>query len=118
MGDISNNFNRSEFKCQCGKCNQNTVDARLITVLERLRVEFKGKPIKINSGNRCANHNKSVGGRANSYHLVSKAADIVVQGVESFEVYTMLNEMYPSSLGLGRYKTFTHVDVRNSKARW
>jgi len=44
-------------------------------VLDPLRL-FYGKPISINSGYRCAELNKKVGGVWNSQHLTGEAADI------------------------------------------
>lgn len=117
MGDISLNFNRKEFECNCG-CKQDTVDFQLISTLEILREVFEGKAIHINSGNRCVEYNKKIGGTPRSQHLLSKAADIVVEGVNPKEVYDVLDKMCPTSLGLGGYEMFTHVDVRNGKGRW
>lgn len=49
---------------------------RLCTeVLEPLRAHF-GFPIRINSGFRCKELNKAVGGAPNSYHTRGRAADI------------------------------------------
>lgn len=44
-------------------------------VLDPLR-EAYGKPIKVNSGYRCPNLNKAVGGSATSQHVLGQAADI------------------------------------------
>lgn len=44
-------------------------------VLEPLRQHF-GKPISINSGYRCPELNRAVGGARNSYHMKGRAADI------------------------------------------
>lgn len=44
-------------------------------VLEPLRRHF-GRPITINSGFRCKELNKAVGGAKNSYHTKGRAADI------------------------------------------
>ena len=118
MGDISDNFSRYEFKCKCGVCNQDAVDVKLIEVLERIRMEFNGSPIMINSGNRCEAYNKKVGGRPKSYHLRSEAADIVISGVIPSTVYLTLRRIYPDSLGLGNGNTFTHVDVRKKATDW
>ena len=118
MGDLSSNFSRKEFLCKCGNCNQDTVDAKLITVLERVRVYFKGVSVRINSGNRCPAYNKKIGGRPGSFHLKSQAGDIVISGIDPHEVYKALDRMYPETLGLGDANTFTHVDVRKRHARW
>ena len=119
MGDLSAHFSRSEFMCQCGSCDSlGDVNPELIQVLERLRAMCLGKPIKINSGHRCVTYNGKVGGSPNSQHILGNAADIVIKGVHPFEVHSLLNMMYPTSYGLGRYENFTHIDVRDKKARW
>ena len=48
MGDLSRNFDRSEFKCRDG-CGRDTVDIELVKVLEEVRVRF-ARPIHISSG--------------------------------------------------------------------
>ena len=58
MGDISENFSRSEFACRCG-CGFATVDVELIKTLEVVRKQFN-KPIKINSSCRCEEHNERI----------------------------------------------------------
>lgn len=110
-------FSRKEFKCRCNTCNCDTVDAKLLEVLTYARTYF-GRPLHINSGNRCVNHNIRVGGKKTSQHLTGRAADITVEGYSPEEVYTFFNTVFPEELGLGLYKEFVHVDTRNKKARW
>jgi uncharacterized protein YcbK (DUF882 family) len=116
MGDISKHFSRSEFECKCG-CGFNTVDVELVSVLEDLRQNL-GQPVIINSACRCPSHNERVGGGKNSQHLLGRAADIVVRGVDPSEVHNYIKLMYPLSLGLGAYDDFTHLDTRTGKGRW
>lgn len=116
MGDLSDNFSRKEFACQCG-CGQDTVDAKLLEVLQRLRTHFAFN-ITVTSGNRCKVHNKSVGGSDNSQHLYGKAADIKVRGLSPEEVYRALDLWFPHSLGIGLYESWVHVDSRQEKGRW
>ena len=111
---ISKHFRRREFACKCG-CGQDTVDAALLVVLERIREHFNA-PIRISSGNRCTAYNRKVGGAVRSQHLISRAADIQVIGREPSEVYAWISTWHVG--GLGRYATFTHVDTRNSRVRW
>lgn len=116
MGDLSPHFDRAEFACKCG-CGFDSIDMELVNVLEDVRQQFE-RPIRVNSGCRCKTHNESVGGVVKSWHLYGKAADIVVQGVYPDYVADYLAEIYPDKYGIGRYRTFTHIDVREQRARW
>lgn len=115
MGDLSKHFSSHEFECQCG-CGFDEIDEHLIEILEDLRQTFG--PVRINSGCRCPKHNTFVGGTKNSQHIKGTAADVVIKGTRPSEVYVYLADKYPNSYGLGRYNTFTHIDVRSRKARW
>jgi len=98
------------------------VDPALIYVLECIREHFD-KPVTVNCACRCESHNKAVGGAVSSQHLPdnigeSRAADIKVKGVSPKDVADYAEELLRESGGVGRYGTFTHVDVRGYKARW
>ena len=116
MEQLSPHFRRSEFACKCG-CGFATVDVDLIQVLESVRNRF-GEPVTVNCGCRCEQHNEDVGGVDGSKHKLGLAADIVVKNVSPDDVYKFLDESYPMGMGVGRYDTFTHIDVRFGKARW
>ena len=116
MGDLSAHFSRREFACRCS-CGFDTVDARLLEVLESVRQHFD-VPVTVNSGCRCLEHNKRTGGAPRSQHLVGRAADIVVSGVAPRDVASWLERTYPGQLGIGRYAGFTHIDSRSTAARW
>ena len=115
---ISENFDRSEFKCACG-CGFDTVDAELLEILEDLRYYFR-RPVIITSAARCRKHNSSpeVGSNDNSQHVLGKAADIRINGEPPMHVAEYLENRYPRSCGIGRYSDFTHIDSRDEKARW
>ncbi len=110
---LSENFKRSEFACKCG-CGFDTVDVKLIGMLEEIRRHF-GKPVTINSGARCLAYNRSIGSKDRSQHVLARAADIVVEGIDPSDVYKAATQF---SGGVGKYETFTHVDSRGYKARW
>ena len=114
---VSRHFNRSEFTCNCGKCSPRAVDSELLTLLEGLR-EYFLQPITISSGWRCEAYNKSIGGYPASKHLEGIAVDITINGTSPDKVYYYLDKTYPDELGLGKYEAWTHVDVRDLKARW
>tara|TARA_R110000772_G_scaffold129472_2_gene237589 strand:- start:1266 stop:1616 length:351 start_codon:yes stop_codon:yes gene_type:complete len=116
MGDLSKNFSRSEFECRCG-CGFDDVSLELVELLQEIRDEIK-EPISINSACRCKDWNEQVGGAKRSQHLLGTAADIVVRACTPDYVYQYLDNKYPDTFGLGRYKSFVHVDVRERRARW
>jgi len=109
-------FKRYEFACKCG-CGFDTVDVELLHVLETLKKELGGV-VKINSGCRCSAHNDLVHGLEHSLHLIGKASDIVISGLSPKVVYDYLVLRFPGQYGIGKYKTFTHIDVREKMARW
>jgi len=113
---LSTHFRRHEFACPCG-CGFNTIDAELLYVLESIRDHFQ-TPVIINSGARCMRHNVSVGGAALSKHTLGQAADIRVGGAEPDKVFAWLDKTFPDCYGIGRYDTWTHIDVRPNRSRW
>ena len=58
MGDLTANFNRSEYACKCG-CGKDDIKDELATKVQLLR-NILDRPIKINSGIRCSNHNSTI----------------------------------------------------------
>lgn len=117
MGDLSQDFSRYEFTCRCG-CGFNTVDAELLGVLQPLRDNFNDI-VHISSGCRCLTYNTQIGGASKSFHMWGQAGDIKVGGASPKQVADYLERMYKGWYGIGRYSTFTHVDVRSGKpARW
>ena len=79
---LSTNFKVNEFSCKGkGCCSTVYIDSELVEYLQKIR-DYFGMPVTINSGYRCAKHNKAVGGVANSYHTKGMAADIVVKNVK------------------------------------
>lgn len=115
-GQVSKNFLRHEFACKCG-CGFDKPDAELVRIVQGVR-DFFQRPVTINSSCRCKHHNKNVGGAENSTHLAGIAADIVVRDIDAREVYEFLTRTYPDTYGIGRYESFTHIDVRIDRARW
>jgi len=113
---LSTNFKVKEFACRDGS-DPIFISPELVKVLQKIRTHF-GKPVTITSAYRTATHNKAVGGEAQSQHLYGLAADIKVSGIAPKTVAAYAESLMPSSGGIGVYSTFTHVDVRKSKARW
>jgi uncharacterized protein YcbK (DUF882 family) len=121
---LTAHFSKDEFDCTDGSEMPFEVLNNVIEVannLEVLRAHF-GAPITINSAYRSPVYNRSVGGAVNSQHLGGKAADVVIDGVTPDEVADAIDFLIEVGLmkegGLGRYDTFTHYDIRGTKARW
>ncbi len=84
------------------------------TMFEGIRILW-GKAISIHSAYRTKTHNKSVGGAKNSQHLQGLALDLKPpQGVPIDAFYKTIKENAKrlGIKGIGRYKTFIHVDLR------
>lgn len=113
---ISKNFRVREFRCQDGS-DVVFIESDLVDILQKIRDHF-GKAVTITSAFRTASHNKKVGGATYSQHLYGTAADIKVSGVTASAVADFAEILMPSTGGIGRYSTFTHVDVRSTKSRW
>lgn len=118
-GYVSPHFRKTEFDCNhCGQLGE-LISKELLEVLEDVRSQF-GVTV-VNSGVRCNTHNANVGGASNSRHLskYADAADIVCPDASPKKVREYLLAKYPDKYGIGRYETFTHIDVRpGGPARW
>lgn len=126
MGDLSENFDTTEFACHCG-CGYATPSYKLVARLQEIRDRW-GYPIRVHSGCRCYLHNSSdsvLGGR-NSYHLNGMAADIApqdsaavendkewIRGHGLTEFHRICKDVFDGN-GIIFYpvKKFVHVDIR------
>lgn len=76
-------FDRSEYRCPCGKCNGFPAEPqeKLVRLHDQIREHF-GRPAHITSGVRCQAHNDELPNSAkNSKHLFGAAVDFYVEGV-------------------------------------
>jgi len=105
--------------------NQGQLDiaAELAAFLERVRVQFGGKPVVITSGYRPPAINATSGGASNSEHLYKPgcgAVDFYIDGADIYAVQNWCDKNWPYSIGYGAYKGFIHLGIRSSRAkvRW
>lgn len=108
------NFKVKEFACNDGS-DTIKIDDELVEKLQIIRSYF-GVPVTINSGYRTPSYNRTVGGVADSQHVLGKAADIVVKGVSPSRVAEFAKKI--GFGGVGTYKDFTHVDTRLKVSYW
>lgn len=116
---LSKHFAASEFWCrgqeQCTcDCNHSlTVEPKLIAMLEKLREICGNRPLYINSGYRCREHNAAIGGVPNSQHMYGTAADVARPEGMTFDEFKICVEQLPfDGIGIYRNSDFIHVDVR------
>jgi len=124
---LTNNFTKSEFDCKSGEEMPLDVleNVKLLAIqLQKIR-DYVGKPIRINSAYRSEAHNEAIGGVKTSQHILGKAADITIDTFTPDEVVSIIENMLTNEMlggfyigGLGSYNTFTHIDIRDKKARW
>ena len=113
---VANNFRVREFACKDGT-DPVFISRDLVSILQKVRDHF-GKMVVINSGYRTPAYNKKCGGAEYSQHLYGMASDIVVEGVTPAIVAEYLETLLPNTGGIGIYRAFVHVDVRQTKSRW
>lgn len=114
---ISDNFVSTEFDCKCSldSCKYTYISDDLVTRLEIMR-KIRRVPLKVNSGYRCNEHNKNIGGAINSIHTKGEAADVDCLEREKEKSHEAAEQS--GFDGIGKYNSFTHVDVRGWRARW
>ena len=112
------NFKVSEFACKC--CGENLIDQRVLDMAQIIREEL-GVPVRVNSGYRCEEHNRRVGGVKGSKHTKGQAADLACKlgAGAMFEAVKKLHAegKLPDLDYCIKYKTFIHIDCggkRNS----
>lgn len=123
---LTKNFYKSEFESKDGSEMPENVFLNVQKLANQLQVlrDYLGLPISINSGYRSPSHNESIGGVSNSQHVLGKASDIVVKGLDTLEVYNkieyLINKGDMLQGGLGLYNNFVHYDFgyKGKKRRW
>lgn len=124
---LSPHFKLSEFRCKDRVVPNHIIliHPALVDLLEAIRYEsgkkFGNCTIQINSAYRTEYYNKKgVQGATRSKHTMGMAADIVVRHngrqIPPNEIASIAEALGVG--GVGRYNTFTHVDVAGHDRRW
>lgn len=116
MGDLTKNFDRSEFACKCG-CGFDTIDGDLVGRLQNMRDALG--PLRISSGCRCAKRNAEVGGAKDSAHVAGHAVDLILK--RPADKYAVIQEAFRQGIrGIGVYASqplIVHLDMAPAD-RW
>ena len=120
---LTKNFSLSEFECKCGCKMPEFVKKNIIDLASNLQVlrDVVGR-LDLTNAYRCKEHNADVGGSVNSQHLLGKAGDVKSDTVGPADMAIVIEDLMKNETfeigGIGLYNTFTHVDIRGSRARW
>ena len=89
--------------------------ALCVNVLQPLR-NLAGEPLRVNSGYRCEELNKAVGGVPTSQHRLGEAADVCWDG-KAADLYDIISEsnLEFDQVILYRKKNFVHVSYTSSR---
>lgn len=110
-------FTLDEFRCKCGNC-ENKINSGFVALMEEIREEF-GEPLRVNSGYRCAEHDKAVGGVGP--HTTGFAGDFApLSGWTPAKKYKLVGiALACGATGVGVADTFVHIDrIPQSEKRW
>jgi zinc D-Ala-D-Ala carboxypeptidase len=107
------NFPPDEPYLACPCCGELWLHKESMHRLQRAR-DLLGRPMRLNSGHRCAIHNARVGGAPLSQHKLI-AFDVSLHGHDRQAVLAALLQAGFGSFGF--YATFIHTDVRPGR-RW
>lgn len=89
----------------------------LVNAFETLRASCGNKPIQVLSAYRSERHNKKIGGARFSQHVNGRALDLrPPDGITVNEFFEIVRKLAKDLRigGIGRYKTFIHIDTRPS----
>ena len=107
-------FDREEFRCTCAgaHCSGFPVEMnpRVLSILDEVRGHFGAAGI-VSSGVRCEKRNATIGGVAQSRHLLGKAADFRIKGKSAAEVLTYVKTLPGVRYAYAIDSAYVHVDV-------
>ena len=127
---LTAHFNSREFNCRDGtpvmKRDYAGLEALCRIYLEPMRKKY-GR-VTVNSGYRTASYNRRIGGASRSFHVYTihdgndQAADITCARGNPTQWASTLRWLRTHKRGgkggLGVYKTFCHIDLRDYKSDW
>ena len=117
---LTEHFNVSEFRCQCGGTHDTIINTELPEKLEKLFKALNCSTIIINSGYRCPTYSVNAGGSYSDFHTKGYAADIVCYDQFGNKISSKKVSCLAQDIGFGGIAnidssyTATHVDVRTS----
>ncbi len=116
MTQLTEHFTIEEMRCPC--CKKCDMDEKFMHGLESLRIDF-GRPLIINSGYRCKEHNaKLLNSSPHSWHLKGLATDISWDEFDAATKFIILQKAMMIFHGIGIGKSYLHVDLGGFEKVW
>ena len=115
-------FSKKEFRCKCGgrHCDgyPADIDLTMVKYADEIRRRI-GKPLGVNSGLRCSQHNRNEGGVDGSQHTLGTAVDLgCPAGTTPAQMAAVAEAVMGNTGGIGIYSWGIHIDSRKTKSRW
>ena len=115
-----------DFQKEVNKLYESNEEVRSNTKLlaEQLQVlrDELNKPVSINIGYRPLEWELKQGRSGKSQHVLGKAADIVVKGMQASDVANVISRLIRNGKmqdgGLGIYSSWVHYDIGGKGRRW
>lgn len=110
---LSDHLGAIEFVCRhCGRAPSLATAKATAEWFERVRAALGGHPLHISSGARCPFHNRAVGGKTASQHLLGNALDLSWRQSSPYRLWQKVKKLQRVGLigGVGRYHSFVHID--------
>lgn len=108
-------FQKQEFMCNCGGKYCSGFPAEpvpaLVYTADKVRLYF-GEAAIVSSGVRCKQHNKNVGGVANSKHMTGHAMDFRISGKKAQEVLAYVQSFPEVRYAYAIDSNYVHMDVK------
>jgi zinc D-Ala-D-Ala carboxypeptidase len=104
-------FKTEEFACK--HCGVSVMNTEFLNLVDELRHRY-GKPLVVNSGYRCPEHNKKVSTTgADGPHTTGKAADFSVRGADAYRLMKIAYELGFTGIGVSQKGAtrFIHLDT-------
>ena len=112
-------FKPVEYECRCG-CGFSRMSEITLNAADHIR-EYLDRPVTVNSGCRCVDHNKKIGGASASWHLprkngdwMGRAMDLDIHGPDQDKAVELIEKAHPN-ISYIRYHPFLHIDSRPNR---
>lgn len=117
---LTKHFKLSEIHCHGkGCCSTTKIDIAVVKIAEKMRCAL-GVPITIESGYRCPEHNKKVGGANGSGHCMGTALDLTTKNVSRERLAVLAELCGAKRIGIymtDNKKCMVHIGT-GAKCHW